>query len=336
MKARPILEDIDLFDAAFFGYSPREAEAMDPQQRLFLEVSWEALEQAGYIGEAYKGLVGVFAGTNISTYLLSLVGDPEVAASVNHYQAVIGNDKDALTTTVSYKLNLNGPSFAVQTFCSTSLVATHLACQSLLNGECDIALAGGVSIRVPNKTGYLYEQGGQESPDGHCRTFDADAHGSLFGDGVGVVVLKRLADAIADGDTIHAVIKGSAVNNDGSLKVGYTAPSVTGQADVVVAAMEAAGVTADSIDYIEAHGTATELGDPIEVASLTRAFRTTTEARGFCRIGSVKTNVGHLDRAAGVSGLIKTALALKNELIPPTLHFRRPILRSILRPARSW
>ncbi len=212
---------------------------------------------------------------------------------------VIGNDKDSLTTGVSYKLNLKGPSFAVQTFCSTSLVAVHLASQSLLNGECDIALAGGVSVRVPAKRGHLYFEGGMESPDGRCRTFDAKAQGGLFGDGVGIVVLKRLADALEDGDTIHAVIKGSAINNDGALKVSYTAPSVVGQAEVVATALQQAGIGADSIDYIEAHGTATELGDPIEVASLTKAFRRSCDRVGYCAIGSVKTNVGHLDRAAG-------------------------------------
>src|SRR5947209_4837286 len=221
VKARPILTDIEYFDAAFFGYSPREAELLDPQHRLFLECAWEALQMAGYDATTYDGLVGVFGGTTISTYLLSRASS--ILGSVDDYQVVISNDKDSLTTTVSYKLNLKGPSFAVQTFCSTSLVATHLACQSLLNGECDIALAGGVSVRVPSKGGHLYQEGGMESPDGHCRTFDAQAKGSIFGDGVGIVVLKRLSDAIEDGDTIHAVLKGSAINNDGSLKVSYTA-----------------------------------------------------------------------------------------------------------------
>lgn len=324
VKARPILDGIELFDAAFFGYSPREAEIMDPQHRLFLECAWESLELAGYDPERYKGLIGVFAGANISTYLLSWIANPQIAQSVNSYQAVISSDKDSLTTTASYKMNLRGPSFAVQTFCSTSLVATHLACQSLLNGECDIALAGGVSIRVPHRQGYVYQEGGMDSPDGHCRTFDAQARGTLFGDGVGVVVLKRLEDALADGDTIHAVIKGSAVNNDGSLKVGYTAPSVVGQAEAVSMALEHAGINPETIGYIEAHGTATELGDPVEVASLTQTFRKYTDRKGYCAIGSVKTNMGHLDRAAGVTGLIKAALAVKRGLIPPSLHFERP------------
>ena len=324
VKARPILDDIEHFDAAFFGYSPREAALTDPQHRLFLECCWEALEQAAYDPYTYDGLIGVFGGTNISTYLLSLASDPETLQSVDDYQLVISNDKDSLTTSVSYKFNLKGPSFAVQTFCSTSLVAVHLASQSLLHGECDLALAGGVSVRVPSQAGHLYQEGGMESPDGHCRTFDAQARGSLFGDGVGVVVLKRLSEALADGDPIRAVIKGSAINNDGSLKVSYTAPSVVGQAEVVSTALQVAGVPAASISYLEAHGTATELGDPIEVASLTRAFQSQTEQTGFCAIGSVKTNIGHLDRAAGVSGLIKTVLSLEHAQIPASLHFQSP------------
>jgi acyl transferase domain-containing protein/acyl carrier protein len=324
IKARPILNQVDQFDAPFFGYSPREAALMDPQHRLFMECSWEALEMAGYDPLTYQGLIGAFGGANISTYLLSLATDPEILNSVDDYQIVMGNDKDSLTTSVSYKLNLKGPSFAVQTFCSTSLVATHLACQSLLNGECDIALAGGVSIRVPTKNGYVYNDGGMESPDGHCRTFDAQAKGTLFGDGVGVVVLKRLSEALEDGDPICAVIKGSAINNDGSLKVSYTAPSVVGQTKVVEMALAVAGIEASTISYIEAHGTATELGDPIELASLTKAFRSQTDKTGYCAIGSVKTNFGHLDRAAGASGLIKTVLALQHAEIPPSLHYQSP------------
>ncbi|MBA2681454.1 MAG: SDR family NAD(P)-dependent oxidoreductase, partial [Ktedonobacteraceae bacterium] len=325
VRARPILpaEDIEKFDALFFGYSPREAELTDPQHRLFLETAWEALELAGYNPAGYDGLIGVFGGSNISTYMMSMLNNPEAVLG-DDYQMVIGNDKDSLTTSVSYKMNLKGPSYAVQPFCSTSLVAVHLACQSLLHGESDIAMAGGVSIRVPVKAGHLYEEGGMESPDGHCRTFDSQAKGSMFGDGVGIVVLKRLSEAVADGDIIHAVIKGSAVNNDGSLKVSYTAPSVVGQSSVVTLALEAAGVSPESISYIEAHGTATELGDPIEVASLTKAYRAQTDQTGYCAIGSVKTNVGHLDRAAGVSGLIKTVLALKHREIPASLHFQEP------------
>jgi acyl transferase domain-containing protein/acyl carrier protein len=326
VKARPVLDQIDQFDAHFFGYSAREAELTDPQHRLFLECAWEVLEQAGYDCQSYEGLVGVFGGTNISTYLLSLVmsDKSEQLQSIDGFQIVISNDKDSLTTAVSYKLNLRGPSFAVQTFCSTSLVAVHLASQSLLRGECDMALAGGVSIRVPNRVGYMYQEGGQESPDGHCRAFDEQSQGSVLGDGAGIVVLKRLADALEDGDTIHAVIKGSAVNNDGSLKVSYSAPSVIGQANVVTQVLQDAKIPAESIGYIEAHGTGTSLGDPIELASLTKAFRTQTDEVGFCPIGSLKTNVGHLDRAAGVAGLIKAAMVLKHGLIPPTLHFQAP------------
>ncbi|HEU5382931.1 MAG TPA: SDR family NAD(P)-dependent oxidoreductase, partial [Ktedonobacteraceae bacterium] len=325
VKARPVLDGIDQFDANFFGYSPREAELTDPQHRIFLECAWEAMESAGYDTRSYDGLIGVFGGTNLSTYLLTLIaGSPEALQSIDGFQIGIGNDKDSLTTSVSYKLNLRGPSFAVQTFCSTSLVATHLACQSLLHGECDMAMAGGVSIRVPDRVGYWFQEGGQESSDGHCRTFDAKSQGSVLGDGVGVVVLKRLSDALEDGDIIHAVIQGSAINNDGSLKISYSAPSVAGQSEVVVQALASAGVLAEDIGYVEAHGTATELGDPIEVASLTKAYRTQTDNTGYCAIGSLKTNMGHLDRAAGVAGLIKTVLALKHEQIPASLHFESP------------
>jgi acyl transferase domain-containing protein/acyl carrier protein len=324
VKARPIIDDIESFDAGLFGFSPREAQVFDPQYRLFLECAWEALEMAGYNAQGYKGLIGVFAGASMSTYLLSWIADPQIVQSAGFLQTALGNDKDSLATTVSYKMNLRGPSYTVQTYCSTSLVATHLACQSLLNGECDIALAGGVSIRVPSKQGYVYEQGGQESPDGHCRTFDAQARGTVFGDGIGIVVVKRLEEALADGDAIYAIIKGSAVNNDGALKVGYTAPSVTGQAEAISMALENAGVSPETIGYVEAHGTATEMGDPIEVTALTQAFRKHTNRKGYCAIGSAKTNVGHLDRAAGVTGLIKTTLAVKHGLIPPSLHFESP------------
>jgi acyl transferase domain-containing protein len=323
VKARPVLDDVDAFDAEFFGYSPREAELTDPQQRLFLECSWQALEDAGYAPRSYPGAVGVFGGTNISTYLRNLHDAGALTDDVSDYQVVMGNDKDALTTTVSYKLGLTGPSMAVQTFCSTSLVAAHVAARSLAAGECDVALAGGVSIRVPDRVGHLYTPGGMDSPDGHVRAFDSDARGTMYGDGVGVVVLKRLADAVADGDSIRAVIKGSAVNNDGSLKVGFIAPSVSGLSEVVTRALRAADVAPESISYVEAHGTGTPIGDPIELAALTRAFGE-VPARGACPIGSVKTNVGHLDRASGVSGLIKTVLAMEHGEIPPTLHFVAP------------
>jgi acyl transferase domain-containing protein/acyl carrier protein len=324
IKAKPIIEDVDMFDAALFGYSPREAELMDPQHRIFLECAWEVIEIAGYNMQTYKGLVGVFAGTNLSTYMLGWYRDPELVEEISGYQLGISSDKDSLTTTVSYKLNLRGPSLAVQTFCSTSLVAIHLASQSLLNGECDMALAGGTSIVFPQKQGYKYEEGGMESPDGHCRTFDAQAKGTLFADGVGVVVLKRLEDALEDGDTIYGVLKGSAVNNDGSLKVGFTAPSVAGQAEAVTMALERAGIDPETVTYVEAHGTATELGDPIEVASLTRAYRQFTDKKQFCALGSVKSNFGHADRASGVIGFIKAILAVQHGVIPPSLHYQSP------------
>jgi phthiocerol/phenolphthiocerol synthesis type-I polyketide synthase E len=322
VKAAPILDEPEFFDASFFGYSPKEAKMMDPQHRLFLECAWEALENAGYNAEKYPGLIGVYGGTNVNTYLLFGGLIPNL---VNDYlSTLIGNDKDFLTTRVSYKMNLRGPSLTIQTACSTSLVAVHLACQGLLNHESDIALAGGVTVRYPHRVGYIYEEGSIRSPDGHCRAFDARAKGTPFGSGVGIVVLKRYADAIADGDTLTAIIRGSAINNDGSLKAGYTAPSVEGQSEVVIQALANASVDAESISFIEAHGTGTILGDPIEVAALTEAFRTQTEKTGFCAIGSVKSNFGHLDAAAGVASLIKAALALKYKKIPPTLHFENP------------
>ncbi|OQY27942.1 MAG: hypothetical protein B6244_08890 [Candidatus Cloacimonetes bacterium 4572_55] len=323
--ASGILPEIDGFDAEFFGISPREAEMMDPQQRIFLEQSWVALEDAGYDPQTYPGLIGVFGGSAMSTYLLNnIYGNRDLIDLQGSFQTVVSNDKDFLTTRVSYKLNLKGPSLDVQTACSTSLVAIHLACQSLLNGECDMALAGGISIQVPHRVGYLYQSGMVLSPDGHCRAFDANAQGMVGGSGVGIVALKPLIDALEDRDHVYAVIKGSAVNNDGSVKVGFTAPGLDGQADAISSAINAAGISAGTISYIEAHGTGTELGDPIEIAALTRAFRETSDQKDYCSIGSVKTNVGHLDRAAGVAGFIKAALALKYEKIPPSLHFQKP------------
>ncbi|MBC6447371.1 type I polyketide synthase [Actinokineospora xionganensis] len=323
VPARPVLDDVAGFDASFFGISPRMAALTDPQQRLFLEVCWEALEQAGYAAPENRDRVGVFGGTNLSTYLLRMPEQMFAEGEVSTYEIIMGNEKDALTTTVSYLFDLHGPSVAVQTFCSTSLVATHMAMQSLRGGDCELAIAGGVSIRVPDKVGHEFAPGGMESPDGHVRTFDAQARGSMFGDGAAVVVLKRLSHALRDGDHIWSVIRGSAMNNDGALKVGYTAPSVVGQARVIADAMANAGVTGEDVSYIEAHGTATELGDPIEVAALTRAFGP-TETTQYCPIGSVKTNIGHLDRAAGVTGLIKTSLALRDGVIPPSLHYTSP------------
>ncbi|HYP01167.1 MAG TPA: type I polyketide synthase, partial [Pyrinomonadaceae bacterium] len=325
VRAAGVLDDIEQFAAPFFGINPREAEVLDPQHRLFLECAWEALEDAGYNSEAYAGRIGVYAGAGMNTYLLyNLYSNREVIRAVGDFQAMIGNDKDFLPTRVSYKLHLRGPSVSVQTACSTSLVAVSLACQSLQTFQSDMVLAGGVSVRVPRNAGYIYQKGGIMSPDGHCRAFDANAEGTVVGSGVGIVVLKRLEDAINDGDTVHAVIRGSAINNDGSLKVGYTAPSIEGQKEVIAEARAMAEVEADTISYIEAHGTGTTLGDPIEIAALTQVFRAQTDEKNFCAIGSVKTNVGHLDTAAGVTGLIKTVLALKHKEIPPSLHFEAP------------
>jgi acyl transferase domain-containing protein/acyl carrier protein len=325
VKAGAILEDIEWFDAAFFSMTPRDAAITDPQHRLFLECAWEGLENAGYSSDTYPGSIGVYAGTNLNSYMLfNLATHADFIASGLDFQTLIGNDKDYLSTRVSYKLHLRGPSTTVQTACSTSLVAVHLACQSLLSGECDMALAGGVSVNVPHKVGYMYQEGGVYSPDGHCRAFDARAQGTIFGNGVGIVVLKRFADALADGDCIQALIKGSAINNDGALKVGYTAPSVQGQTAVIAEALAMAGVEADTISYVEAHGTGTTLGDPIELEALTRAFRTSTERRGFCALGTVKSNIGHADVAAGVAGLIKTVLALRHQMIPASLHVEQP------------
>lgn len=320
-----ILDDIDLFDAPFFGMLPREAEILDPQQRIFLECAWEVLENAGYNPETCQESIGIFAGTYISTYLLfNLSGNQNLVGSLGDLTLRHANDKDYLATRVSYKFNLKGPSVTVQTSCSTALVSVHLAVQSLLNHECDVALAGGVSITVPEKTGYIYQEGGILSPDGHCRAFDAQAQGTVFGNGAGIVALKRLKDAVADGDHIHAVIKGSAINNDGSLKVSYTAPSVTGQAKVIAEALAISQVDPDTIGYIETHGTGTPLGDPVEIAGLTQVFREYTQRKGFCPIGSVKTNVGHLGVAAGIAGLIKAVLSIEHGIIPPSLHFNKP------------
>jgi len=324
VKAGSMLEDVDKFDASFFEFAAREAEVTDPQHRVLLECAWEALESAGYDPERFKGRIGVYAGAGMNMYLLNLVSNPALLKSVGAFQIQIGNDKDYLATRISYKLNLKGPSVSVQTACSSSLVAVSFACQSLLDYQCDMALAGGISIRVPQKTGYLFQPGSIASPDGHCRAFDAKAQGTVFGSGAGIVVLKRLKDALADCDYIHAVIKGSAINNDGSSKIGYTAPSVDGQVSVIAEALSLADVESDSITYIEAHGTGTPLGDPIEIAALNKVFRAGTQKKHFCAIGSVKSNFGHLDAAAGIAGLIKTVQSLEHKLLPPSLHFEHP------------
>ena len=331
VKARSILPDVELFDADFFGIYPREAELMDPQHRLFLECCWETFEDAGYDPFAYRGSVGVFAGCSMSSYFLSRLCAAEGfiqqftgAYQVGNYLEMMGSSLDFLSTRVSYKLNLRGPSFTLQAGCSTSLIAVCQACQSLLTYGCDMALAGGVSIIFPQKRGSFYQEGGMISPDGHCRTFDAGAQGTVFGSGVGVVLLKRLDDAMRDGDHIYAAIRGFALNNDGSAKVGYTAPSVEGQARVIAMAHELASVHPENIGYVEAHGTGTPLGDPIELAALKQAFTLHTTKKKFCAVGTAKTNVGHLDIAAGVTGLIHAAHIVRDAIFPPTLHFQKP------------
>ncbi|HEY2289351.1 MAG TPA: beta-ketoacyl synthase N-terminal-like domain-containing protein, partial [Thermoanaerobaculia bacterium] len=323
VPAAGVLEGADRFDARLFGLTPREAALLDPQHRQFLECAWEALEDAGRDPARPGGAVGVFGGASLNTYLLeSLLPSGERVRT--DPQVAISNDKDFLTTRVSYKLDLRGPSLDVQTACSTSLVAVVLACQSLLSFQCDLALAGGVSVREPQKAGYLFQEGGILSPDGRCRPFDAAARGTVPGNGVGVVVLKRLEDALVDGDRIRAVIRGAALNNDGAAKVGYTAPGVDGQAEVIALAQAVAGVRPSDVTFVEAHGTATPLGDPIEVRALHRVFREDGAAPASCALGAIKSNLGHLDAAAGIAGFIKAVLALEHREIPPTLHFERP------------
>ncbi|MEM8963177.1 MAG: amino acid adenylation domain-containing protein, partial [Acidobacteriota bacterium] len=324
VRARSRIADTDHFDASFFGMSPREAQIVDPQHRMFLETSWSALEDAGYGDTSQPQHVGVWAGAGMPTYLFNVLSNQALAASVGIFQIFLANDKDFLPTRVSYKLNLTGPSLTVQTACSTALVSVSLACDALAAGQCRMALAGGVASKNGGETGYLHETGGISSPDGHTRAFDARGGGTVFGDGVGVVVLKRLDDALADGDHIRAVIRGTALNNDGSAKVGFTAPSIDGQAAVIAQAHAEADVDPRSITYIEAHGTATNLGDPVEVSALTSAFAAHTDDTGFCAIGSVKSNFGHLDTAAGAAGLIKTVLALEHKSLPPSLHYETP------------
>ena len=326
--ARSMFDNPDLFDASFFNIYPKEAELMDPQHRVFLECAWEALEDGGYDPAAFPGMIGVYAGLSLNTYLLNNLGTGgELAKNyqVSEYQTMLGNDKDFLPVRVSYKLNLRGPSMTIQSACSTSLVAICQAATALLTYQCDMALTGGVSISFPQQRDYLYQEDGMVSPDGTCRAFDADAAGTVFGHGCGVVLLKRLSEAIADRDPILAVIKGWAVNNDGSDKIGFAAPGVNAQADVIALAQASAGIEPAEVSYIEAHGTGTPLGDPIEVAALTKAFREggATE-NAFCAIGTGKTHIGHLDCAAGVTGLIKTIQQFRHEKIPALLHFKAP------------
>ena len=323
VPAGAVLADADRFDHEFFGLSPREARWLDPQQRVFLRAAWTALEDAGYDPQRVGEPIAVYAGAGNSGHLLTLLGqladDP-----ASQYEALGSASSENLATRVSYLLRLRGESVTVHTACSTGLAAVHLACQSLLAGQASMALAGAVRIAVPQRTGYLWQEGMILSRDGHCRPFDHRASGTVAGNGVGVVVLKPLAAAVADGDQIYAVIRGSALNNDGHRGVGYTAPSVAGQAEVIAEALAFAGVSAAEIDYVETHGTGTPLGDPIEIEALTRAYRRSTDRVGDCRIGSIKSNIGHLDAAAGIAGLIKVALMLRYGEIPPSLHLERP------------
>ncbi|OQW95593.1 MAG: hypothetical protein BWK79_01925 [Beggiatoa sp. IS2] len=331
VKAHGVLDDMEMFDAAFFDMSPRDARILDPQHRIYLENAWETLENAGYNPETYQGRIGVYAGTSFSTYLLrnilpnKLINFP----TIDRLEMALTNHKDTMPMRVSFHMNLTGPSICVGTTCSTSLVALHLACQALLTYQCDMALTGASFLRVPPKEGYLFQEGMIYSPDGHLRTFDAKTKGIVTGAGTGNVLLKRLDEALADGDYIHAIIKATALNNDGSTKVGYTAPSIDGQAEVIAEAISLAGITSDTVTFIEAHGTGTELGDPVEIAALNKAFRLTAkdpdhQARHFCAIASTKPNIGHLNHASGIASLLKTILTLKNRQIPPSLNFETP------------
>ena len=324
VKAQGVCEGTYWFDASAFGYTPAEAEFLDPQHRALLECSWEALEQAGYDPWRYPGRIGVFAGCGQTHYLFELLSMPDIWEHISPFALPTYNDKDFLATRVGYDLNLRGPCVTVQTACSTSLVSIVMACQSLLSYQCDITLAGGVTLSTKEHSGYLYQEGGIVSPDGRCRAFDADAKGIVGGSGAGIVVLKRLEDAIADHDTIHAVVVGMGLNNDGASRVGFTAPGRDGQVAVIKDAIAMAGINPETIGFVECHGTGTPIGDPIEVAALTRAFRAYTKKNQFCAIGSVKTNIGHTDTAAGVAGFTKAILALKQKMIPASLHFHRP------------
>ncbi len=325
VKARGVIDDVDRFDAAFFGISAREAELMDPQQRIFLELCWECLERAGHAPDGSTGPVGVFAGMyNASYFRHHVMHRPDLIEKIGEFQVMLANEKDYIATRVANRLNLTGPAVSVHTACSTSLVAIVQAFTSLRAGQCDMALAGGASITCPPNSGYLFQDGAMLSPDGRTRSFDADAQGTVFSDGAAVVLLKRLSDALADGDTVHAVIRGGAVNNDGRDKASFTAPSVDGQAAVIAAAHAAAGIDPRSVSYVETHGTATPLGDPVEIEALTQAFRQGTADIGFCRVGSLKSNVGHTVIAAGAAGVIKTALALAEQKLPPSIHYERP------------
>ncbi|OUL18203.1 type I polyketide synthase [Nostoc sp. 106C] len=325
VKARGTIPGGETFDAAFFGINPSEAVVMDPQARVFLELVYEALENAGYESESFDGLIGLYAGCGQNTYFANHIsGRMEIVDRIGEFQTMLANEKDFLTTRAAYKLNLKGPAVSVNTACSTSLVAIIQACQALSNYQCDLALAGGVSMTTPQNSGYIAQEGSMLSGDGHCRPFDVNAQGTMFNNGAGIVALKRLEDALQDGDRIYAVIRGLGINNDGGDKVSFTAPSVDGQAEAIAMAQAYANIHPETISYIEAHGTATPLGDPIEIEALTQAFRVHTDTKQFCAIGSVKSNVGHLVAAAGVTGLIKTALSLYHKKLPPSLNFTAP------------
>jgi acyl transferase domain-containing protein len=325
VRARGIIADYDKFDADFFAVSPKDAELMDPQHRIFLETTWEALEHAGYAPETIGGVVGVFAGSYGNTYLTrNVLTNPELEEALGAFALHVVNEKDYVATRVAHKLDFTGPAYNIQTACSTSLVAVVNAFWSLRTGQCDVAIAGAASVTCPVKAGYVYIEGGMLSPDSHTRSFDAEANGTSFNDGAAIVVLKRLSDATRDGDTVYGVIRGAAINNDGARKASFTAPSVDGQVAVIRMAQTVAGVDPRTIGYVETHGTATPIGDPIEIEALTEAFRATTEDRQFCAVSSIKSNVGHLVAAAGTAGLIKVALSLTHERIPPTAHFTKP------------
>lgn len=325
VKAGGFIDDEDKFPADFFGFTPREAEITAPQHRLFLKCAWETLESAGYVGEEYAGNIAVFGGMNFNNYLLNnIYSNSDIVNTMGNYQLSLANSNDFLCTRTSYKLNLHGPSVAVQTACSTALVAISLAHQSLINYQTDMALAGGVTLWSPQRIGYFYQPGSVLSPDGRGRTFDARSEGSVSGNGVGMVLLKRLDEALADRDHIYAVVLGTAINNDGSMKVGFTAPSVNAQTEVVLMAQAMADVDVETIGYIEAHGTGTRLGDPVEVKALTRAFRESTDKVGYCALSALKTSIGHLDAASGIAGFIKTTLSLYHGKIPASLNYETP------------
>ena len=332
VRRAALLEGIDEFDAEFFGFTPQGARMMDPQHRLFMQCAWHALEDAGCDPAEFDGSIGVYGTSSASGYLLhNLMShhDPHriigQGATFEMINLSLQNDKDYLATRVSHQFNLRGPALSVQTACSSSLVAVHLACQSILSGECDMALAGAASIRVPHRVGYWHEPGSMVSASGHCRPFDVRADGTIFGSGVAIVVLKPLQAAVDDGDRIHAVIRGSAINNDGSTKMNYAAPNAAGQAEVIAEAHAVADIDASTVSYVETHGTGTPLGDPIEVEGLRQAFSLSSAARpGPCVLGSVKSNIGHLEVASGIAGLIKTILCLEHQAIPGTLHYTSP------------